>query len=235
MQIAKSSTSTDNVQPLPPTWIDALMDKMLLSFGKKFLDQWAGVDTEKLYRHWANELGGFTREELARGAAALGVATFPPTLPEFKKLCRPGIDSLAAYHEAVEGCRARERGEIGNWSHPAIFWAASAMAYDLKQLAYNVIAKRWETALHAEMSKGEWSAIPAPMIALPAPGKTLTSKQEGAAMIAQYNASDILKTSRSDHRAWIKAIFKRQADGDEALPGISVRFAKEAMEAREAK
>lgn len=232
MHLAHSKTSTE---ALPEAWIERLLDKMLLSYGKKFLDQWGGVDTDKLVKHWAQELASYTRDELARGYAALESREWPPTLPEFKKLCRPGIDSAAAYQEAVEGCRARERGEIGNWSHPAVFWAASAMAYDLKQLAYAVIAKRWETALHAEMSKGEWSAIPTPALSLPAPGKALTSRQEATAMIAQYNAADILKTSRSDHRAWIPAIFKRQEAGDTTLPGISIRFAKEAMAAREAK
>lgn len=233
MQIAKSSTSTDNVQPLPPTWIDALMDKMLLSYGKKFLDQWAGVDTEKLYRHWANELGGFTRDELARGAAAMAAQTYPPTLPEFKKMCRPGIDPSAAYQEAVAGVNARERGELGDWSHPAIFWASSCMAYDLKHQAYQSIAKRWETALQAEMSKGEWSAIPQPMIALPAPGKSLSSRQQATQMLQEIGASDVLK-ARTDHRAWIPAVLKRAERGDETLPGISLRFAREALAAREA-
>lgn len=231
MKLVKSLTSTE---ALPESWIERLLDKMLLSYGKKFLDQWGGVDTDKLVRHWSEELASYTREELGRGYAALESQEWPPTLPAFKKLCRPGIDSAAAYQEAVEGCRARERGEIGNWSHPAIYWASAAMAYDLKQLAYNVIAKRWETALQAEMSKGEWSAIPAPMIALPAPGKTLTSRQQATEALKQLGASDVLK-SHANSRAWITKIFDRQAAGDETLPGISIRFAKEAMEAREAK
>jgi hypothetical protein len=231
MQLAYSKTSTES---LPEAWIERLLDKMLLSYGKKFLDQWGGVDTDKLVKHWSHELASYSREELGRGYAALESKEWPPTLPEFKKLCRPGIDSLAAYHEAVEGCRARERGEIGNWSHPAIYWASAAMAYDLKQQAYNIIAKRWETALHAEMSKGEWSAIPAPLVALPAPGKTLSDRQQASERLKQLNASDVLKP-KVDHKYWIKAILKRQAAGDDTLPGISIRFAKEAMEARESK
>lgn len=233
MQLAHSKTS---IEALPESWIERLMDKMLLSYGKKFLDQWGGVDTDKLVRHWSEELASYTREELGRGYAALESREWPPTLPEFKKLCRPGIDSLAAYHEAVAGCRARESGEIGTWTHPAIFWAASAMSYDLKQQAYNVIAKRWETALQAEMSKGEWSAIPQPALSLPAPGKTLSSRQEAAEMLKQYRASDILKTAstRVDHKYWIKAVLKREADGDTTLPSISGRMAREAIAAREA-
>jgi hypothetical protein len=234
MQLAYSKTSTENVQPLPESWIERLLDKMLLSYGKKFLDQWGGVDTDKLVRHWSEELASFTREELGRGYAALETREWPPTLPEFKKLCRPGIDAANAYQEAVAGVNARERGEIGTWSHPAIYWAASCMAYDLKHQAYQSIAKRWETALQAEMSKGEWSAIPQPMIALPAPGKSLSSRQQATDMLQKIGASDVLKP-RNDHRAWIAKIAERAKAGDDTLPGISLRFAKEAMEAREAK
>jgi hypothetical protein len=72
------------------------------------------------------------------------------------------------------------------------------------------------------------------MIALPAPGKTLSDRQQESERLKQLNASEILQT-RTDHRGWIKAILKRQAAGDDTLPGISIRFAREAMEARETK
>jgi hypothetical protein len=229
MHLAHSKTSID---PLPESWIERLLDKMLLSYGKKFLDQWAGVDTDKLVRHWSEELASFTREELGRGYAALESREWPPTLPEFKKLCRPGIDAANAYQEAVAGVNARERGEIGTWSHPAIYWASSCMAYDLKHQAYQTIAKRWETALAAEMSKGEWSAIPEPMIVLPAPGKSLASPELAAKQMKEIGAGDLLKP-KTNHRYWITAVLKRAEKGDETLPGISVRFAKEALAARE--
>lgn len=231
MQLAHSKTSID---ALPEAWIERLLDKMLLSYGKKFLDQWGGIDTDKLVAHWSSELAGFNRDELGRGYAALEAREWPPTLPEFKKLCRPGIDAGGAYAEAVAGVNARERGEIGSWSHPAIYWAASCMAYDLKHQPYQAIAKRWETALQAEMSKGEWSAIPMPMVALPAPGKSLTSRQQATQMLEQLGASDMLKP-RTNHKAWIKTVLERAERGDTTLPGISIRFAREAMQQQEAK
>lgn len=233
MQIA-SLTSIN--QPLPASWVEKMFDQMLLTYGKKFVDQWGTADFDKLTAHWAREMASYTPTEIKRGLAGLELLDWPPTLPAFKKLCRPPLDVTAAYYEAVSGLREREAGNMGNWSHPAIFWTTVHVgAFDLKNHAYSQIKERWEKALKAEMDKGQWSAIPAPMIALPAPGKTLTDRQQATAMLAQYNASDILKTSRTDHRAWIKKIFERQAAGDETLPGISIRFAKEAMEAREAK
>lgn len=233
MQIA-SSTSIS--QPLPSSWVEKMFDQMLLTYGKKFVDQWGTADFDKLTAHWAREMASYTPTEIKRGLAALELLDWPPTLPAFKKLCRPPLDVTAAYYEAISGLREREVGNVGEWSHPAIFWTTVHVgAFDLKNQSYSQIKERWEKALQAEMDKGQWSAIPQPMIALPAPGKTLTDRQQATEALKRIGASDILQTNRSDHRAWIKAIFKRQEAGDTTLPGISIRFAWEAMEAREAK
>jgi hypothetical protein len=103
------------------------------------------------------------------------------------------------------------------------------MAYDLKQQAYGAIKHRWETALEAEMSKGEWSEIPKPMVALPAPGETKSSREEASKMLAELGASEMLQP-KTDHRAWIGKVLQRAQRGDSSLPGIAVRFAREAIE-----
>lgn len=183
---------------------------------------------------WAEafEDEGITPQEAKDGLRACRkLYDWPPSVSEFIKACRPAIDAAVAYQEAVAGVNARERGDMGKWSHPAIFWASSCMAYDLKHQAYSAIQKRWETALQAEMSKGEWSAIPQPMIALPAPGKTASSREQAAQMLQQLGASDMLK-AKTDHKAWIKKIAERAKAGDETLPGISLRMAKEAMQVK---
>lgn len=222
---------------LPKSSIDNLFAKLLAFYGSKFLDMWANTDIEEVKRIWALEIRKLSTEQMRVGYEQLATRKFPPTLPEFIELCKPAIDLTASYYEAVAGLQAREQGEIGTWSHPAVFWAASCMAYDLKNQTYSSIAKRWETALRAEMSKGQWSAVPAPMIALPAPGKSLSSKQQSSEMLKQLSATDVLKTAntRTDHKAWIKTVLKRAEKGDDRLPGISIRFAREAMAATEAK
>jgi hypothetical protein len=218
-------------QPLPERWIEKMFDKMLLDYGKKFTDQWGGADTGALIAHWSREMASYTGPEIKRGLAAMEGRDWPPTLPEFKKLCRPPVDPLVSYYQAVEGMSARERGEVGRWTHPAIFWAAVAVgAYDLKHQSYSQMKARWELALQDQMEKGEWEAVPQPMIALPAPGKSLTSKQEATRMLEQLGASDTLKL-RSDHRAWIPKVLQRAEKGDDSLPPIALRFAREAMTA----
>jgi hypothetical protein len=217
---------------MPEQWVSEIMDRMLMTYGKKFSEQWGGSDPDKLFGFWSQQLAGFTPAEIKRGLAALETRDWPPTLPEFKKLCRPAVDATAAYYEAVAGVQARERGDVGQWSHPAIFWASVQIgAFDLKSQSYTQIKARWEKALQDEMEKGQWSAIPEPMIALPAPGKTASSREKAAQMLQQLGASDALKP-KSDHRAWIKKALERAKAGDDSLPGITVRFAQEAMQAR---
>lgn len=230
MQTLSSKTSTS--APLPQSWVERMFDQMLLTYGKKFTDQWGGADFDKLTAHWAREMASYTPAEIKRGLAALELRDWPPTLPEFKKMCRPPVDTTAAYYEAVNGVQERERGNVGKWSHPAIFWASVQIgAFDLKNVSYSQIKDRWEKALQDEMEKGQWEAIPQPMIALPAPGKTASSREQASQMLQQLGASDMLKP-KTDHKAWIKKVAERAKAGDDTLPGISLRFAKEAMEVK---
>ena len=53
--------------------------------------------------------------------------SWPPTLPEFCALCRPPAQTVnheAAFYEAIRGIEHRQRGEVGQWSNRAIYWAA---------------------------------------------------------------------------------------------------------------
>lgn len=218
--------------PLPIKWIEALFDKMSLSYGRKFADQWAGVAPEKLKAHWAQELATMKREELTRGYQALESRDWPPTLPEFKKMCRPGIDPLVAYYEAAAGVGERERGNKGTWTHPAIFWASAAMAHDLRTQTYSQVKERWEKSLKEQMEKGEWAPIPDVLVALPAPGNGKTDREHAGKMLAQYKADSAMQ--KNDHRAWIGKVLERAKQKDATLPAIALRFAKEAMSTTEA-
>ncbi len=142
-----SPISLTSMQPLPDRWVEAMFDKMFLDYGKKFTDQWGGTDPARLVAHWAAEMASFTGPEIKRGLAAMAGKDWPPTLPEFKKMCRPTVDPLVAYYEALAGVQERKKGEMGTWSHPAIFWAAMPLAFDLGSQTYSQIKIRWEAAL----------------------------------------------------------------------------------------
>ena len=223
----ESSTSTT---PLPEKWVERLFERMLLEYGKRFGDQWEKADMDKLIAHWANELAGYSRAELKRGVDALSTREWPPTLPEFKKLCRRPLDATAAYYEAIAGTQERANGKYGKWSHPAIYWAAMPLSFDLREQTYSQIKTRWEAALNEQLDKGEWPEIPQPMVALPAPGKTKTSREEAAQRLRELGATMVVKDFRGgDARGWAKNLLEREAPGESLLP-IQSRFAREALD-----
>ena len=208
-----------------------MLDEMLLAYGKKFIDQWQGVDTDKLVAHWARELSDFTGPEIRKGLDAMDVLDWPPSLPQFKKLCRPPIDNTVAYYEALNGLQEREAGEVGKWSHPAIYWAAVKVgAYDFKTQSYSQLKARWEKTLSDEMEKGEWATIPRPLLQLAAPGKGELSKEKAKHMLAELGATGIVKSATGrDEKRWAKKILQRESDGDKSLTPLQVRFAREAL------
>lgn len=222
------------LRPLSRSLVEQISAAMLYTYGKRFTDLWGPTKPEVWLSHWANSLAGYTVEEIKRGLAALDGREWPPTLPEFKRLCRPPVDPQAAFYEALEGVQARERGERGNWSHPAIYWAAVKVgAYDLKNCGYQQIAKRWEAALQAVFDAGTCEPIPDPALALPAPGKAALSREKAAQLMAELGASGILR-KRGNPRSWIARIRDRQRAGDDSLPAAAVRLADAAEGVNEA-
>lgn len=200
-------------------------------YGSKFADMWRGADIGSVKAIWAEEMGRLTNDELKRGYAGLMARDWPPSLPEYVKMCKPSIDPMVAYYEAVAGVQQRQVGKVGVWSHPAIFWAAMPLAFDLSNQTYSMVKIRWERALHEQMERGEWAEIPEPMIALPEPGKSFLSREKAAAMLKSLDAEKIIKDDgmNMDHKLWAKRIMEREKRGDKELSCLQVRFAREAM------
>lgn len=173
-------------RPLRRDLIEQVSAHMLHTYGKRFTDLWGATKPGAWVSYWAEQLAGYSDAEIRRGLAGLDGREWPPTLPEFKRLCRPPIDPQAAFYEALAGILARERGDIGEWSHPAIYWAAVKVgAFDLKNTGYGQIQKRWEAALQAVLDAGGYEPIPRPALALPAPGKALLSREEAKRRLAE--------------------------------------------------
>jgi len=116
-----------------------------------------------------------------------------------------------AYHEAVRGMVARQRGELGEWSHPAVYWAAVGVSsVDLLNSTYGSIKARWEKTLADELSRGTWPDIPAPRQALPAPGQTMATREEAAAAMRRMGADQVLAPKGRDPRRWAEKILAEQ-------------------------
>lgn len=185
MQLATQSSTADLPVSLPLPWAARLLERMRTLYGAQFDRQWEVVDPDRLQVVWAEELAGYTGEEIKRGLDACKTQKFAPTLPEFLLFCRPEMDAATAHQEAVAGMESRRRGEQGTWSHPAVYWAAVRVGqHDLLNMGWQAIKGRWERALRDEFARGQWDAVPAPAVALPVPGKTQVTKEEARANLA---------------------------------------------------
>ena len=213
---------------LPKKWIDDLFDRMLMTFGKRFSDQWQGTDPQRLKEFWGKRMATLTSVEMRTGVEAMLKLKWPPTLNEFIDLCRPSLDFTVAYYEAIHGMEKRKSGEMGEWSHPAIFWAAAKMTHDLLNQSYSSIRPRWEKELSRELEKNVWPDIPAVRDALPAPGRTETDREKAKRELEKLNASGILK--KQPGLAWARKILERVNRGEE-VDTISIKWANEALKA----
>lgn len=190
------------------------------------IDNWAESWVE------AFEEEGILPDHIKTGLKAVRTRyEWPPSCAEFIKACKPSVDPLVSYYEAVSGSQARSKGEMGVWSHPAVYWAAMPLAFDLGTQTYSQIKTRWERALATQMEKDEWEPIPQPMLALPAPGKSALSREKAAQMIDELGAAGVIKTANTatDHLRWSKLIMDRLSKKDKFLTMTQINFAKEAL------
>lgn len=166
--------------------VDRLFARLGAFYGARFADMWRDADPVELKRIWAEELAGFTAEEIARGIDGCRTRDWPPTLPEFLKLCRPPLDYEAAFCEAAEQMYRRQQGE-DRWSDAAIYWAATWMGRDVMAVPFEAVKGRWRANLdlaRQAIRAGELpDVVPPRMTALPTPGATVASADDARAIL----------------------------------------------------
>lgn len=169
-----TASSTVKSSALPDAWIERIFQRMEDRYGALWADRYGAFPRERVKRSWAEDLADLTRDELARGVSATRDRKFPPTLPEFRELCRPALDYERAFIEAIEQMRRRETG-ADTWSTPAAYWAAVKVGGDLRAYPYAAIKGRWAAALDEaieEIRTGKLpNETPPRREALPAPGQ----------------------------------------------------------------
>ena len=158
-------------------------------YGKLWFEQWADTPQSVMEEVWRSELQGFSNAEIEDGVAACKKLKWPPTLPEFLNLCRPDIDAGFAWKLAGDSMRARQRGEMGNWPDPCIYWAATRLGpFEVMNEPLAKHRVSWVAELErarAEKAKGLLPAVPEPLKALGAPGMAVTPKDEARKKIRE--------------------------------------------------
>lgn len=171
MQQALATSSTSRLAssperavpaPQPVAVVERVFDRLAAILGPRLADVVAASSIEKVKAEWGKALAGFSFEEIARGLDETRSRKFPPNLPEFLHLCRPGLDPEVAWCEAELGLAARAAGERFPWSHWAIYWAARDMVSEITGSTFAKHRKRWEVRLKAEFAKGVWNSPPDP-------------------------------------------------------------------------
>ena len=123
-----NALSTAKPASKAPKFIERLFERLHADYGTLWLDRFVGLDIENAKLTWAAERGQWSVDEIVYGLSRLP-PKFPPGLSEFKALCRPPVEAERAWHEAVAGAAARERGEFGKWSSPVPPQAAAVVLY----------------------------------------------------------------------------------------------------------
>lgn len=211
--------------------VEHILQEMMFLYGKRFEQQWGNQVFPDMVAYWQKKLSGFSRDELARGYKALETLKYPPTLPEFMQLCRPPVDPVKAYHEAVKGVQDRRNGEMGQWSHPAIFWTAASMTYELLNNSYQQVKPHFEKKLEEELSRTSWQEIPPVSESLPAPKVDREKgKAEAEKMLQRVGADKVLKKTANGDTNWIHNNLKRMKEGWKPTAAVRMMILKAAKE-----
>lgn len=159
---------------------------------------------------------------------------WPPSLPEFLKLCRPALSPEVAFAEAVKQMNRRnylmgtaqlpgETLQADEWTHPAIYWAALEMGRDLFDYEYKQLAVRWRLALDQAFAKPK-GAVPPPMLALPAP--VLTEEEREAQLARGREHMGRIRSMTSGLMSAIRPRTGRAALRDDQLEARKKEMAK---------
>lgn len=200
---------------VPFSWVEKLFASMSMLYGNRMEKMWNGMDKGQVMVFWHLKLEDLTQDEFTRGVKLLDRQEHPPSLPQFLKLCRPDVDPMKAYYEAVKGLQERRAGNKGEWSHPAIFWAASSMAFDLLNMSQSQVEKRWKAALDQQYQQTTWQPVPDVPVAL-----NLTVDKAGQAKVKQ-KINEVLARARNDrgNTEWLTGTGERKGNLQRLVDG----------------
>lgn len=101
-----------------------LINKMRVNYGKKFADQWAGVESAELAQEMLENYQGLTVEDFTRGMIRMKREAWPPTVPEFRDWCEPQSEEWLDAHEAW--VTAKNSVEFGTGREMTVVWTEQA-------------------------------------------------------------------------------------------------------------
>ncbi|WP_283148995.1 hypothetical protein [Silvimonas soli] len=208
-----STPNSPASEPLPMAWIERLFQRMHGQYGNVWLDKWrvgeAGANgqdlgVENAKRTWAEDLADMQGTEIAVGIATCKNLKFPPSLPEFRNLCRQEDDIEALFHKAVGEMGKRRKRQQESWPSNRLFWAAQRIGNDLLIYPYRDLAGRWKFAWNESVvDQGKAIPVVAPNVNLLENSSTF-NRAEASKRVGELN----IKTAQGGPRKWAYDIAK---------------------------
>lgn len=134
-QLAQTSvTSPERPPVLPDAWGEKLFQTFEDFYGAKWSAQYGDFPRARVLATWCRELGGFADkpESIAKAIQAQKSAMFPPTLPEFLRLCRDAAGRSGSYQPEALPAPQLSREEAQQRLRQAEAKAPKAVARDMK-------------------------------------------------------------------------------------------------------
>jgi len=97
---------------LPLPWVDKIFDKLTLTYGQQFLARWRDIDLNAVKSDWMHELSGFENAPHAIAYGLSNLPKLPPTVIEFRALCRLAPTTEVKQLEAPRADPARVASEL---------------------------------------------------------------------------------------------------------------------------
>lgn len=152
-------------------------------YGTKLANLWSvqNVSIANIKAVWEGELAKLTRRQVNAGIEACKRREWPPTLPEFLLLCNPPPDYQGLFELAVRQAHKRQY-DADVWPNKAVYWAYVKMGgYEMRTQPWEKLRARWIALI--DQNRAVEATLPdiprAEVLALAAPGKSLTSKDVG--------------------------------------------------------
>jgi len=102
---------------LPIQWVDRIFDKLTLTYGQAFLARWRDIDLNSVKSDWCHELAVFERSPHSIAFALSNLPERPPSVVEFKTLCRQAPQAEVKALEAPKADPERLRHELAKLGH----------------------------------------------------------------------------------------------------------------------
>ena len=207
-QSALNTQRSTESHALPQAWIDKIFRKMHGRFGNQFVDKFrsgesftvtlmdgsteerdTGIENAKTV--WAEELAGFSNEELKQGMATRFLYG-APDLDKFQLACRQviEIDVAVQMQLAITQMSRRRQYLEENWPDNRTFWAAQRLGNDLLVQEPWRLKDRWAAAwMEAERDINRGIPEASTQVLLAPPAKLTMTKAQASEKAAQLKMS----------------------------------------------